>query len=138
MHDDVKKPKLLEMLMRIIMLVILPIVCYIVFRIAINYYQPHTKVINNATAQALGFGVGGTVFHLSCMVAGVFKEGFSAVAKRMADFKINASISFKFAVKCYFEDMKEDGVEFLIEFAVVIACFLVALNGLLTVLPMLK
>ena len=68
-------------------------------------------------------------------IHGCYEEYLEAL--RMIDFKDNLPISFKFAVKCYLEDMKNDGIAFLVEMACVGFCFAVAISGLLTAIPLL-
>ena len=99
-------------------------------------YDNFSKELNDASARFLGFGIG-SLFHITCFVVGVFKNSFLVVKKRIIDFKDNLPISFKFAVKCYLEDMKNDGIAFLVEMACVGFCFAVAINGLLTAIPLL-
>ena len=49
-------------------------------------------------------------------MAGLFKGTFSVVWERTKEFFSNLSISLKFAVKYYFENIKEYGIVFWIYF----------------------
>ena len=134
MEVETKRRKGGEIIVKAICLVGIPLVCYLVFRAVIFENQTKFKdVVNEASAMGLGFGVG-TVFHIACFIAGVFKDGIAVVLKRMSDFKDNLALSFGFAVKCYLQDMKEDGIEFLIELALMVTCLVLALKGIFTAL----
>ena len=137
MEFETRRQKPGEIIVKAICIVGIPLICYLVFRAVIFENQTRfSKVVNEASAMGLGFGVG-TVFHITCFFAGVFKDGIAVVLKRMGDFKENVSLSFGFAVKCYFQDMKDDGIEFLIEMALMVACLALALKGIFTALQFL-
>ena len=84
--------------------------------------------INKTGAEAIGFGLG-TIFHLSCLVAGAFSEPYTLLKRRILDFRDNLEVSFPLAVKCYLQDMRDDGVTFTVYFVIMVICFVLALNG---------
>ena len=134
--NEIPKRKRGALLVEAIMLLLFPLICYVIIRAVIMKYQNFSKELNDASARFLGFGIG-SLFHITCFIVGVFKNSVLVVKKRMIDFKDNLPISFKFAVKCYLEDMKNDGIAFLVEMACVGFCFAVAISGLLTAIPLL-
>ena len=84
---------------------------------------------NKTFACGVGFGLG-TVFHLSCIVAGAFTEPFILLKRRIADFFENLTVSPSLAFRCYIQDIRDDGVTFTVYFLIMLACFLLALNGI--------
>lgn len=112
----------------IIALIIFPVFCWFILDAALARCIPHTPEINAATAQAVGFGLG-TLFHLSCMVAGTLTEPFLAVKNRIKEFFENLIVSFPFALKYYIYSIKTDGIVFWIYFAIMIACALISADG---------
>ena len=104
-----------------ILLICVPLVFYGVFYIVLleipNSWQ---EEVNKASALALGFGLG-SIFHLGCIIGGMFKEPVYAIKRRVKDFFIHIQLSFKLAITSYFADMKKDGVVFWIYFTIVLA-----------------
>jgi hypothetical protein len=89
---------------------------------AVSRFQPQFgHDINYATAKVIGFGLG-ILFHLSCFIVGAFNEDFNAVKTRLKEFATNLTVSFKFALKWYWEDVKTLGL------ALYIDLFLIGLN----------
>ncbi len=73
---------------------------------------------------ALCFGsLVGDMFYISCCIAGLLKGKFKVVVNRIKEFKENLAISFKFAIKYYWENIKEEGIAFWIYFIVIFANF---------------
>ncbi len=110
-------------------MIIFPVGLYFLFTYYINEFQDFPKAMNDATAQALGFGLG-TLFHLSCAVCGAFRDSFRVVTKRLAEFFDNLTISVKFAFKGYWWNIKENGVAFWIYFVIMLVCFCICVDGL--------
>lgn len=112
-----------------LLLVAVPLGCYGIMYLAIGAYQTHLpSAMNRAGAQLLGFGIG-SVFHLSCMVAGMFRKATAAVRKRVGEFFANLTVSVGFACRCYWDDIKEDGAEMVIYLLIIGACLWLALDG---------
>lgn len=120
-----------------LLLIIVPLALYGVLRWAINVSMPVNRALNNATAQAIGFGLG-SVFHLSCIVAGAFEDAIRAVKDRIGEFFANLTVSPLFALQCYWDDMKNDGVVMLISALIMIACAAVSADGVRTCLRLLS
>ncbi len=96
------------------LLIGIPLICYFLFYFALNAYQSSSAAhINKITARMIALIIG-ILFYLSCVIAGAFKKSFEAVKIRISEFFSNVVLSFGFAVKNYFKDMKEGGVAFLI------------------------
>ncbi len=136
MDNESPKRKKGALFVEMFVLLIFPFVCYVIVRAVIMKYQTFSNELNEATARAFGFGMG-TLFHISCFIAGAFKNSVAIVLKRMSDFKDNLSLSFGFALKCYLEDMRDDGIAFLVEMICVISCLWVSIDGLLTAIQFL-
>lgn len=121
------------------LLVVVPVVLYIAFLIIFGAYFPERKVMNEISARVIGFGLG-SVYHMACIVAGVFRESWAAVKTRVGNFFENAEISLKIAFHGYLDDLKTESLEFWAYMAIVVCCGMVAagaikefliLNGLL-------
>lgn len=56
------------------------------------------------------------LFELCCVLDGLLQGSLKVVFARMIEFFSNLSISFKFAVKSYFNNIKEEGMVFWIYF----------------------
>ena len=79
---------------------------------------------------ALGFGgLVGSLFSLSCAIAGLFKGTFIIVKNRIVEFFENLSISFKFAIKYYIENIKEYGIVFWIFLTIIAINVAVTIYG---------
>ncbi|MBQ8554354.1 MAG: hypothetical protein IJ438_00640 [Clostridia bacterium] len=127
MQDENKKqPPYKGFAILCIMLVSVPAVLYAVTLAVLQTYQPSSNGLDEATARAIGLGLG-MLFHLSCWVAGAFRDSFAVVKFRVSEFFENIAGGLGFALVCYWDDIKSDGVVFL-------ACFLImATNAVLCV-----
>lgn len=113
----------------IIFMIVVPVVCYVVFRALLFHNQTHiAKDINESSAKALGFGIG-VLFHLSCIIAGVLEPSFKIVIRRVGEFFENLKFSFKLACNCYADDVRENGVAFWLMFGVMVANFCIFWSG---------
>ena len=111
------------------LLVAVPLVLYIGFLILFSRYLPYRQELNEISARVLGFGLG-FVFHMACLVGGVFRESWAAVKTRVGNFFENAEISFKIAFHGYIDDLKTESLEFWAYFAIVAACGTIAFYAL--------
>ena len=112
----------------ILALVIFPVFCWFILDAALGRCLPNTPEINAATSQAVGFGLG-TLFHLSCFVAGTMTEPFCAVKNRIREFFENLIVSFPFAAKYYLYSLKTDGVVFWIYLLIMTVCAVISADG---------
>ena len=93
--------------------VVMTAICYFV----IMKWQPQFgRDLNYASAKVVGFGLG-ICFHFSCILVGAFKEDFEAVKTRLKEFSTNLSVSLKFALKWYWDDVKTLGLALYIDLA---------------------
>ncbi len=100
------------------------------FHAVLTKYQPHFSAeLNLAAVKFFGCGVG-VLFHLSCLIAGAFKESFQVVKERIKEFFSNLSVSTSLAFKWYFDDLKTEGVVFWIYFAIVATNFGITISAL--------
>lgn len=111
-----------------LLLIIVPIALFAGIYFIFEKYQNYSKIINCYGAMGIGFGVG-SLFHISCIIAGLFKGLFSIVINRIAEFFSNLSISFKFAFKLYIEDLKTNGMVFWIYFVIVLLFIAFSIYG---------
>ena len=116
-------------------MIVAPIVVYIVFHFLFVECRANSPELNLASARFLASGFG-VLFHLSCAVAGAFKEPFAVVRNRVADFFGNLTVSLRFALKYYWEDMKLEGVAFLIYFIIMATCGGICLEALIRCLAL--
>ena len=112
-----------------IVLVGIPLLFFLLIRLWVNAGTPFPLPQNQRFAQGVGFGLG-TVFHLSCIVAGAFTEPFLLLQRRIVDFFENLMVSPSLAFRCYAEDVRDDGVTFTVYFLIMLSCFLLAVNGI--------
>ncbi|MBQ4272178.1 MAG: hypothetical protein IJB95_00790 [Clostridia bacterium] len=116
------------------LMILVPIAAYIFMRILVFKYQAwEQEEINEATAKTLGFGIG-LLFHLSLVIAGILKESFLVVVRRVAGFFQDLKFSFKIAWNCYVENIREFGVAFWILFGLIIVHFCLFWSGLSVVI----
>ena len=112
-----------------IVLVGIPLLFFLLIRLWVNAGTPFPLPQNQRFAQGVGFGLG-TVFHLSCIVAGAFTEPFLLLQRRIVDFFENLTVSPSLAFRCYAEDVRDDGVTFTVYFLIMLSCFVLAVNGI--------
>ena len=109
-----------------IILILFPLAIYAIFYSAINHFQNLSEELNQYAAIGLGCGVG-VLFHISCIIAGLFKGSFGVVVRRLGSFFVNWTISFKVAVKCYVEDLINEGFAFWPSFIIICANLVTAI-----------
>ena len=112
------------------LMILVPIAAYIFMRILVFKYQAwEQEEINEATAKTLGFGIG-LLFHLSLVIAGILKESFLVVVRRVVGFFQDLKFSFKIAWNCYVENIREFGAAFWILFGLMVANVCLFASGL--------
>lgn len=120
-----------------LLLCAVPAVFALVIWLALSTYQPQYETMNGPTALCIGFGLG-SVFHLSCIVVGMLRKPFRAVAFRVSEFFQNLACSPGFAFREYWEDVKQDGVAFDIYLLIILGTFGCAVANLMVALERLK
>lgn len=97
-----------------LMLLAVPTFCIIVLYIALQKTQKGTpEILCLYMAFAFG-GMIGTLFNISCAIAGLYKGTLSTVLIRISKLFSNLKISFKYAMKQYFDDLITNGFSFWI------------------------
>lgn len=83
---------------------------------ALNVFKPNDgKQLNKWTASLVG-GIVGVLFHLSCMIVINVGQYIAISVRRLADFFQDLKFSFKIAVMGYKENVRENGLNFLVYF----------------------
>lgn len=100
-----------------LLLIIVPIAMYFFFNWVFKSFGMPAEE-RKYCALAFGFLIG-SLFSLSCALAGLFKGTFTVIKNRISEFFGNLSISFKFACRYYWENIKEYGVVFWIFFIII-------------------
>ena len=127
-HDNKQRSPYKGILVQVFFTVLIPLVLLVLFYFVINKYQGnYEQEQNSLTAIVLATGIG-TLFNCSCIIAGIVTPSYLVFKNRVLEFFENTKLSFSFAVKSYFYDMKENGVVFLIYFLMyfleALICFL--------------
>ena len=100
-----------------ILLISSPFVMYLFFLFIFTRFRPYEVIANRYASISFGCLIA-FLFQLSCAIAGLFKGTFKVVIVRLQEFFSNLSISFKFALKYYFENIKSEGIVFWIYFTI--------------------
>ncbi len=137
MDNDLYSSPCRGMWVKLIVLIMPPLVLVGIFYGAISRWQPwYSFNLNWASAKTLGCGLG-VLFHLSCWVAGAFKQDFRAVKNRVKEFFANISVSPGLAFKWYWREVKSYGVAFWIEIFVMAVNLAVFFDSLSVVLEII-
>lgn len=120
----------------LIALIAVPAVFYWLIYLLHAEYLHTSHALNVASAKVLGCGCG-AIFHLMCLVSGALRPGWQAVKYRMREFRENLIVGIGYAFESYWEDIRTDGVTFLISFAVIAMNLAITLDGLFDSLGML-
>lgn len=108
------------LLLSSIMLLLVPIFCTIILYFAFIKTQKNTAE-SMCFLMALGFGgMIGTLFNISCALAGLYKGTLSVILIRISKLFSNLAISFKYAMKQYFNDLITNGFSFWVYLLVLI------------------
>ena len=111
-----------------IALIIVPCLLFLLVYSVVNKYSNLSKELTIYTAMGFGF-CAGTLFHISCIIAGLFKGNFMVVVRRIGEFFSNFCISKKLAFKLYKEDIIENGVVFWPYLFIILSCLGLSLYG---------
>lgn len=106
-----------------------PLAIFVLMYFAFDTWTSYSKQGVMFSAMALGFGTG-TIFDLSCVVAGIFKGTFSVIAKRVATLISDLKLIGKRAFKWYFNSVKEDGIVFWIYLFVILVVVFLTVYGI--------
>lgn len=135
-HEEKRKPPGRGMWVICTLLILIPVGLYYLFLGAFNFYQPGSAALNEASARAFGCGLG-TLFHLSCFIAGAFSDAIRAVTFRISEFFANLVVSVGFAFESYWDDMKSDGVVLLVVLIITGVCAGICIWGISDIIRIL-
>ena len=124
-------------LVHLAILILVPVGFVALLYVCLNCFQPRYGNLNWLTAKAIGCGAG-ALFHLSCAIVGVFTPGWRAVRYRIREFFENLVVSVGYAFESYWEDMKSDGVVFLLQMPIVAVNLYIAVTSLQEALPLIS
>lgn len=110
------------------LMILIPIGFFLLVNALMMEYSPYSDELDYATARALGFGLG-FLFHMICLLSGVFTPGWEAVKFRLREFFENLIVGVGYAFTTYLEDMRNDGITFILYMSVVAANFVLTADG---------
>ena len=113
----------------LLLLIVPPLVCWGIVDSVLDTYSRWSAALDDATARALGCWLGFLV-HMICLLSGLLTPGWEALKYRVADFFENLIVGPGYAIKSYWENIVQDGVTFLICFAIILTNFCIMIGGL--------
>ncbi len=119
-----------------ILLLLPPLLSYGLINSLLKEFSPWPEALDAATAKALGCGLG-FLFHLICVLCGVLTDGWEAVKYRIGEFFENLNVGVGYAFRTYWEDMRTDGVTFVIYSSVILINTYFMADGLLDAVALL-
>lgn len=116
-----------------LILTIVPIGFFLLVFCVVHRYsrEPIEGVIY--TSMCFG-GAAGTLFHMSCIIGGLFKNELKVVVKRLGNLFSNLTYSRKMAFMIYKEDVKENGISFWVHSFVILAFLGFTIYGVINVI----
>ena len=131
MHNEYKRQSPYRGFWIIMLLLILPpIICWGLVDSLLAEYSRWLDALDAATAQALGCGLG-FLFHMICIFCGVLTDGWQALKYRIGEFCENLTVGVGYAFSSYWEDMRTDGVTFIIYGSVILINTFLTLDGVM-------
>ena len=111
-----------------LLLIAVPIVLFFFFK---GIFDLEGKLTSEQIIHSsLFFGCGvASIFQLSCVLAGLFKGTFVVVVERLKELFGNLPISFRFAMKHYWENVKSEGIVFWIYFDILTITLILCCYG---------
>lgn len=110
-------------------LILVPLGLYGIVNAVLEEYSRYSDALNSATARALGCGFG-FLFHMICVISGVLTAGWEALKYRLREFFENLIVGVGYAFSSYCEDLRNDGVTFIIYMSVIVANFAIMVSGI--------
>ncbi len=98
--------------------------------IGMRYQAEYGRELNWASAKALGCGIG-ILYHFSCWVGGVFSSNERIVRNRLKELCSDLRVMGRAAFSWYFADIKENGLVYWIDVAVVLTNIGICIDGIL-------
>lgn len=108
---DNEKSSLASTLLSFLFLLIVPAVLSFIIYFLYSVHGKYSDEINYYYGQGFGYCLG-ALFHLSCYMMGVLTRPFLVVVGRIKEFFQNLVVSWKFAFRCYFDNLKTNGITF--------------------------
>ena len=137
MHNEYKRqPPYRGFWITMLLLILPPIICWGLFDSLLAEYSRWSDALDSATAQALGCGLG-FLFHMICILCGVLTDGWQALKYRISEFYENLTVGVGYAFSSYWEDMRTDGVTFIIYGSVILVNALLTLDGVMDCIAIL-
>lgn len=131
MHNEYKRQSPYRGFFIIMVLLILPpIVCWELVDFHLDKFCTWPDALDDATAKALGCGLG-FLFHMICVLCGVLTDGWQAVKYRIGELFENLTVGVGYAFSSYWDDLRRDGVTFIIYGSVILVNALVTADGLM-------
>lgn len=109
-------------------LITVPLGLFSLVKAVLDEYSTYSPALDMATAKALGCGFG-FLFHMVCVLSGVLDAGWDAVKYRLREFVENLIVGPGYAFRTYLEDMRDDGVTFIIYLAVILGNLSIVVGG---------
>lgn len=119
-----------------ILLLLPPLLSYGLINSLLKEFSPWPEALDAATAKALGCGLG-FLFHMICVLCGVLTDGWEAVKYRIGEFFENLIVGVGYAFRTYWEDMRTDGVTFVIYSSMILINSYFMADGLLDAVALL-
>ncbi len=137
MHNEYKRQSPYRgMWVILIMLIMPPALCYGIVTAVQAEFSKAPAALDAATAKALGCGMG-FLFHMICILSGVLTAGWQALKYRIREFFENLIVGIGYAFSSYWEDMRTDGVTFILYLSIILANAAIMVDGLRDALALL-
>ena len=125
-NGNKKKSPYSGLWVHILLLVGTPLVLFAIIYYLIMKNHLSGKELAIYTSLTFAYGLG-FVIQISCAFAGAFKGSLKVIFKRIREFFDDLIISFKYAVKSYFDNIKNDGVLFWIYLYIILGTLAIAI-----------
>ena len=137
MHNEYKRQSPYRGFFIIMVLLILPpMICWGLADAILDKFSTWPDALDDATAKALGCGLG-FLFHMICVLCGVLTDGWQALKYRIGEFYENLTVGVGYAFSSYWEDMRTDGVTFIIYGSVILINTFLTLDGVMDCIAIL-
>ena len=137
MHNEYKRQSPYRGFLVIMALLILPpVLCWGLVNSLLEEFSTWSEALDAATAKALGCGLG-FLFHMICILCGALTDGWQALKYRIGEFIENLTIGVGYAFSSYWDDIRSDGVTFLLYGSVILANTILMADGLLDCISIL-
>ena len=137
MHNEHKRQSPYRgMWVALLLLIIPPLLCYGIVSGVLERFSRSSDALDLATSKALGCGIGG-LLHMICILSGLLTPGWEALKYRVREFFENLIVSPGYAFSTYWEDMRNDGVTFIIYVTIIGINAAITVDGVLEAIAIL-